>query len=294
MGTALLNLATRLIVVSEPPTGPPVLLENLSGQGLRLDWQAEKMRGGDPDSASLSIYNLHFGWRAALQASWATFSTMTIQLFVGWSGIPELLFRGDVWHFVAEQVSGADIITTIQARDGGAALRDTPPGGSTAVGLGIKLAVKLILKAMRIPAGPTALAAIDLAAAGNFAAETLQHVDTVGPGEALDLYMASIGLAWGLADGFFVVYRGGLRDDVLPVLLAPTSGLLEWRVVDDGGVEFLALTNVAVVPGCQVTLLDPSGVVIGGGPLRIDQVAFSGSTEGQSTMSATARKVVIL
>lgn len=294
MAMALLNLATRLILTTDPPVGPPVLVENLTGQGLRLDWQINKARGGDPDSCSLSIFNLHFGFRTMLQAAWATFSPMIVRLYIGWQGIPELVFTGDAWHFVAEKVQGADIVTAVQAMDGGGALRDTPPGGSTAIAMGIKLAVAQLLDMMGISPGPTAMAAITLACTGNVAAETLQRVDVTEPREALDVYMASIGLAWGIADGFFVVYRNGLRDDVLPVLLTPISGLLEWRVVDDGGVQFEALTNVSVVPGCQLTILDPTGVVVGGGPLRVDKISFNGSTQGTSTMTGTARKVAIL
>ncbi len=290
----LLNVASRLIIMTDPPTFPPILVENLTGQGLRLDWQVEKMRGGDPDSASLTIYNLATVSRALLATAWAAMMPTIVTLFIGWGGLPELVFRGDAWHMVPERVEGTDVLTTIQARDGGGAVRDTPPSGSTGFGLGLQLAVAQILGLMKLPPSSTAMASIAAAAAGNVAAQSLQHIDATEPREALDVLLASVGLGWGIADGMFVVYRGGLRDDVLPAILTPQTGLLNWRVVDDGGVEFEALAQSSVVPGCQVSILGPLGAVIGGGPLRIDEVRFSGSTEGVSTMAGVARKVVLL
>jgi len=290
----LLHVAARVIITTDPPMWPPILVENLTGQGLRLDWQVDKMRGPDPDSVSLTIYNLATVSRALLSAAWAAFAPTIISLYIGWGGLPELVFKGDAWHMVPERVEGTDIITTIQARDGGLALRDTPPSGSTGFSLGVQLAVAQILGQMGLTPSSTAMAAIGLAAGENPVAATIQHIDADEPREALDILLASVGLAWGIADGMFVVYRGGLRNDVLPAILAPKSGLLNWRVADDGGVEFEALAQAGVVPGCQVTINGPTGEVIGGGPLRIDEIRFGGSTEGLSTMTGVARKVVLL
>jgi len=289
----LLHVSTRLILTTEPPQWPPILVENLTGQGLRLDWQVAKARSSEPDSASLTIYNLSTVYRALLGTTWATWEPLIVRLYIGWGGLPEQVFRGEAWHLVSERVEGTDILTTIQARDGGTALRDTPPGGSTGFGLGLQLAVAQLLGQLQLQPSSTAMAAIAAAATGNVAAQGLQHVDVTEPREALDVLLASVGLAWGIADGRFVVYRGGLRDDVLPAVLAPQSGLLNWRVADDGGIEFEALAQACIVPGGQVTILGPTGQVMGGGPLRIDEVRFVGSTEGLSTMSGVARKVVL-
>lgn len=91
-----------------------------------------------------------------------------------------------------------------------------------------------------------------------------------------------------------MVFAGGLRMDILPSILTPQTGLLSWEELDDGGVEFDGLAQPRVCPGAQVQMLDMLGVPIGGGPLRIDKIQFSGASEGPSTMSGTARKALAL
>ena len=103
--------------------------------------------------------------------------------------------------------------------------------------------------------------------------------------------LASIGLAWGVAGGKIVVYKGGIRKDLLPSILAPVTGLLKWLELDDGGVQFTALAQPMIEPGGQITINDVFGVPVGGGPLRVERVTFSGSTVGTSTMEGVARKL---
>jgi len=296
-GAPLLNVAARLLVTTIPPTILPVLVDNASGQGLRLDWTVSKARSSDPDSATIAVYNLMTTARAQLAAAMAIPSVITrAMLFVGWGGISELVFGGDVMALRAADVEGTDIVTRFEARAGGRSIRDTPPSGSSAYGIQMHLAVSALLGQMQLPPSPAALATIVAAATAKApVAAMLQHVNLDEPRQALDLLMASVGLGWDVdAAGFFVVYVGGLRNDVLPAVLCPMSGLLQWSVVDDGGVQFEALAQATCVPGQQVTVLDELNVPVGGGPLRVERVEFVGSTTGESIMRGTARKLVPL
>jgi hypothetical protein len=55
-----------------------------------------------------------------------------------------------------------------------------------------------------------------------------------------------------------------------------------------------ALAQPRLVPGVQVTILDLTGVPLGGGPLRVERIEFNGSNEGESVMSGIARRVALL
>lgn len=301
MVAPLFNIAARV----EIRTTPPIVIDNTDGNGLRVDWLVDKSRCSQPDHATITAYNLPPAARLAISAALARSLVPTwpwpipvaipllVTLFVGWGGAPELLFTGQVWHATPERLTGTDVLTMLEAGDGVEPLRDTPPAGGAEFGIGVQLAVAKILGELGIQPAGTALAAIAEASAQVPAAQNFQFVSDGDPRDLLDQLMASIRLSWGVHDGHFVVYRAGLRNDVLPSILTPTSGLLQWDEADEG-VEFEALAQPRVAPGVQVQILDERNVSVGGGPLRVEQVSFVGSTVGPSTMSGTARKVALL
>ena len=90
------------------------------------------------------------------------------------------------------------------------------------------------------------------------------------------------------------MYRNGRRDDVLPAQLDFNSGLLKYATQDDGAVEIEALGQSRVVPGMQITVLDEFNIIVGGGPLRVERVSFSGSNHTNFLMSIEARTLEVL
>lgn len=293
MSLVMLNVASMLTIATVPPT---VLISHEQSQGLRVEWDVQKAVGSSPDTATITIYNLGLAGRKALEVASALPIPLTVQLSVGWGLVPELLFTGQAWEVKPEKKTGTNILSIIEAGDG-AFIADVPPSGGAWVGRTAAVAVAFHLQAMGLIPSPAAIAAIAEAGA-KLPISAWDDVDDGSPRDKLDDLMATLGLDWGVADGFFVVYRGGLRNDLVPSILMPASGLLSAELLDDGGVEFHALAQARVVPGLQVQILTagPGGSMLplGGGPLRVESVTFSGTSEGPSLMTGVARKVTLL
>lgn len=298
MITPQLQVAVQLAI----GTLPPIPVTNLTGDGLRIDWSVTKQVGPSIDSATVTVYNLDPTLRKAIAAAMVTRawavpiaharpSTLPIQLFVGWGGMPMLLFQGEAWKVEPEKHNGNDILTIITAGDGGPALRDTPPAGGSLGAAAVQLVVQQILATLGYTPSPAAFTIIAERAAS---LPLTSYVAVNDPHEDLDNYMASLGLSWGISDGFFVVYDGGLRNDLPQLQLSPgVGGLISWEPLDDGGLSFQALADARLVPGRQVLFADHLNVPISP-PLRVESVTFDGTTDGYSTMSGIARKVQIL
>lgn len=307
-GGPLLHVAARVVIqfavlgggaqeaalASGAVPGAVAMIDNSRGDGLRIEWEVEKVRGGSCDQAKITIYNLARLNREAIAAAVTVPAPLEVALLIGWSGVPELVFTGEIWRCVASRRTGTDVLTVLEAGAGAAALKDTPPAGGAAVGIAMQLVVAEILKNAQLKPSPTAMATIAAYAAKVPVSQLMGYTADRGTTQLLDECLASIGLSWGIDRGLFVVYAGGLRNDLLPSVLTPATGLLSWEELGDGGVQFEGLAQARVTPGLQLQVLDLLGKMIGGGPLRVEKVTFTGSTEGESLMSGVARKVQVL
>lgn len=304
MSGELFGVVARLAYRSTVhPSAPTAVITSQSGEGLYMEWDLQKTRTSSPDTATVRIFNLLPIHRADLALLSALPGRIKIELAIGWRGhgveptvntlfLPtDVVFVGEDWRVVPEEREGPDIVTTIEAGDGIEVTNAAPQGGSE-VALGMKLLVLLSLQQLGLKPSVGALAVIETEAA-KITVSIERPTHEIPPRERLDLLMASMDLAWGISGGEFVIYRGGLRNDLPPAILTPQTGLLKWSVTDDGGVEFEALARPIVTPGAQATLLDELGQTLGGGPLRIETVRFLGTTEGPSMMMGVARKAVL-
>ena len=271
---------------------PPILVTNLDGSGLTIEWSVDKTRTPEPDTARVRIVNLLQLSRKALAEVASLGLGLNVSLMIGWQKVPTMVFNGLAHKITPETFEGTDIVTTVECGAGGD-ISSSSPSSAAIAGAGVPLVLAKLLGDLKIPPSPTAFPEVTAAAAKVPAANLFQWVTTGNPREDLDLLMASIGLSWGIERGFFVVYAGGLRNDLLPLLLSPSTGLVKWAPLDDGGYEFEALADASAAPGQQVIMTDEKSLPIGG-PLRIDKLVYTGSTRGPSIMQGTARKVVIL
>jgi hypothetical protein len=297
MTLPMLNVAATLAIASAPPV---LLASNEQLPGLRFDWTVEKTATPDPDTATITVFNLGVVSRKALEAALALPIPLVVTLSVGWGLVPEVLFVGQVWKAQPEVKTGQDILSILEVGDGALPTRDTPPAGGAWVGQVAAIATTAIATSMGLIPSPSALAAISEAGAA-LPVAAWQATGDGEPRQQLDDLMATLGLSWGVQDGQFVVYRAGLRNDLPPSILTPISGLLHAEIVDDGVVQFDALAQPRIVPGVQVQIMRPGPggnlttmIPVGSGPLRVDSVIFSGSTQGPSMMTGTARKVALL
>jgi hypothetical protein len=284
------QVATRLFI----GVAPPVLLEDLTGDGLRIEWEVQKQRGPTPDTATITVYNLSAITRLALATYRGTGLKLIIKLFAGWGRLPEQLFSGGAWNVTADRRSGTDILTVLECGDGLNELRDTPPAGGGTIGLAMAELVALYVLSLGLKMSPFALSLIAQTAAAFPITQRFNMTFDSEPRAALNVLMASIGLSWGVDDETFVVYKGGLRNDLLPSILAPQSGLLSWTPLDGGGLEFEAVAQPRVVPGIQLQCFNTRGAMLGGGPLRCETISFSGCSQGPHVMRGIARPVQVL
>jgi hypothetical protein len=314
----MLNVTAQLLVRSVPP----VLLKNDSGLGLRIEWEVEKSITTTPDKAKIRIYNLAKVSRAAIEAAAALPVPTKVDLYIGWRGLlpvgvpPTLLFSGTLWKVIPElwdddytggvtraglreERTGLDIVTELEATDGGVELRDTPASGTTAVAIGVNLALNLVLGQLGVTASPAAIGIV-VSRAAALPVQAFQDVSHLDPEDQLDALMATIGLSYSFKAGFFVVYEGGLIKEELLVNLGPQSGLLRVNKSGAGAIEFEALAQAEVGPGTPVQFfekLTPAGVpipVLTGGPVGVESVIFRGATEGPSLMEGVAREVQVI
>ena len=293
-----------LNVVASLQIAPPgVILENLTGQGLRIDWQIEKCIGPSPNTCDLVIYNLNLAQREALAVASAAPIPLIVSLQIGWAGlapagIPEIVFIGQVWEIEATKKENTNVLTLIKIGDGAKPLADTPPNGGTLIGITFAAMVNVLAAELGLPVSPAATTKIAEKAAA-LPVPTFQFTGDESPRDYLNVVLASLGLSWGVEDCILVVYQGGLLPTppgFLPPLLAPFSGLLSFRELDDGSLNFEALAIPAVKPGALVLFQDfdfTTGITktIGGAPMRIERVQFTGSTMGPSIMTGLARRL---
>ena len=284
------NVGVRLFIASVPP----VLIQNFVGESLYVQWDVRKDNTSSPDFARITIYNLDPALRAPVERV-ASFPTpATVQLHVGWGLIPDLLFLGQPWKVTPARKTGLDVLTILECGDGARAARETgPPGGSAAIAVTIELELELYLAQLGYLPVPGALEVVKLAALSK-ALPAYKPTFDGSPRERINEIMASVGLGWGIQDGFFVVYTGGLVLGEAPLLINPQTGLLFWETLDDGAVEFEALTQARVRPGAQVILQDNNLVPLGGGPTRVESISYSGTSDGPSVMRGTARPLALL
>lgn len=302
---AMFGVTVQLLVTTVPPIAldntTPASLDAPIGDTLRIDWQVTKKIGSSADECTIQIYNLSLPNRVALSEAkrtgrgWPKSVVTRVQLDIGWGGIPEPLFLGEVVHFEAGRQVGPDVVTTITALTGGVARFVPPAGGSS---FGLAASALLITEAARMGyfVSPSMLALVESRSAAKAITAWSKPGDQE-PQVLLDWLFATLDLTWGV-DTFnnIVAFENGVRLDVPMVVLGPTTGLLNATPANDG-IDFEGLAQPKVVPGGQLQFLEVGQFGIerpSGPPMRCETISFAGSSYGQSVMRGTARPIEVL
>lgn len=264
------------------------------GEGPLVEWSVVKQLGRTPDHATVSIYNLDFPSRALIRGFLEQPLPVVVQLFVGWNGIPELLFRGDIVTIEPERRDPTDIVTTIQASDSLTALADTPPIGGSFMAFAVETLIVMLVQQLGLVSTPAATATI--AARANdpqykLPAANFQVALNGDPASLMDDIMASLDLNWKAESGFLVVYEHNIRPELAalpPILLGPSSGLESFTRINSSTFEFTALGQSRCVPGAPVQFMNELMAPVGP-TLFVETVSFAGSSETTSTMTGVAK-----
>lgn len=274
------------------------VLPDLTGDGLRVEWDILLSRTSSADQGTISIYNLaavtrlavHTAWRAAPRAFLASFS-------LGWDGVALQLFRGQVWRFVPEaREGGSDVVTTVDLGDGAITMRDGPPVLSAAFASGpLTLILQALVGALGVPIDPVSLKTIQEKAALLPIATWETYVIAGDPSDRLDELIDTLGLEWKIYGGVLIVMDkgiAGVTNRITAPVISPSTGLLSWSPTDDGGLELVALANPRVIPGVQIAVSDEYRKPIGAPRHRVSSVQFTGTNYGDSLMTIVARRAV--
>lgn len=274
---------------------PPFTIDNTLGDSALVEWSLDLRMGSTPQHAQITIYNLDPFLRLGLSLARKAELPIGVTLLLGWGGFLELAFNGKLWKLEAARVERTDTVTTLDVAVGLIEARDQPPAGGVDFGAVMSVLVaRAVVKLGYIPN----LIAEGIIAERAAKRQILAFKKAAGKTDKafLDDVCAAVDLDWGVdpLTNQFVVFAGGLRNDVLPAILDPGHGLLTWSELDDGGVELEALTQPRLVPGAQITVLNEQNVIQGGGPLRIESVQTQGSSETTSVSRITARKLELV
>lgn len=290
--------SARLILVPAP-------IVNFDGDGLKIEWDIQRTRGGDPDQGTITVYNLSPFARKAIHEAWKAFTQVItgylVEFGIGWGALTERVFVGDCWNFIPEVRVGEDVLSVFHLGDGNQRIRDATTLGTSFVSSSLDPIITLLVSApppvgMGFPIDPASKAYF-LAQAAAMPVQTWNNWVLAGdPQDRLDELIDTLGLEWKIHNGAFIVLDKGNSATAAPLatVLNSGSGLLEWAQEDDGSIAVQALANPNVKPGSQIVVQDSFGVPVGAVAHRVDSVRFVGSTDGDSLMHIVARKVVLI
>lgn len=207
---------------------------------LRVEFEVAKTNESNPNSATIKIYNLSEKTRGILEAA-----DSSITLEVGYRDISEVVFVGDVTK-VVHDMQETDILSTIEAADGGNRFRTArldkafPPGATTTA------VFEDLIKALGLPRG----AVLGVPTTGYPHGLTLSglvrgHLDTLTKKNELE---------WSIQDGAIQIIPANLPTTDSIVVLKSSTGLVGKPNKTASGVEFKSLINPLLKPGRRVKL----------------------------------------
>lgn len=227
-------------VVIGPAGGQGVEIE-----GLKIKASVDRTKGSKPDKAKIEIYNLGDALARAVED---TSARNVIQLFAGFAGTAPRIFAGEIRKGRARTTTqGTDMITRIEAKDGGTAYRSARLTKSWGRGVRMSDVVAEVGRAFGVPISlPAGVADVSVT----------QGLTVNGPArETLDRLARSMGFEWGFEDGKIVTTTpGGDTGQEAPRLTYET-GLISLERTDKG-INAVALVSPRIRPRRIVSVRD--------------------------------------
>jgi hypothetical protein len=234
---------------------------------IRIVFDVEKTSEVNTNSAKIKIYNLNKNSRAILQQE-----NVVIILEVGYENNVDQLYVGDIIKSSTEKIEG-DLVTSIEAKDGGFALENANLDKSYKAGTNIKDVAKDVIKSMEDIAG------ITVNSLDEIKDEVLQNGMSItgASRKTLDNIIEKQGLEYSIQDNELQIIKkdGSTAEDA--VLLTPETGLLGKPIEREKGIQYKALIQTTKIrPGrrIRITSSDIDGVFIN------KKVNYKGDTHG--------------
>ena len=265
---------------------------------LDCSFEVTKSTKREPNTATCKIWNLSPEHRRQLDRT----SRLALTIEAGYVDSTSLLFSGDVR--VAQSGPGVerrrkadktkmrgvrdsvDIVTEIEAEDGGNSYRTATVQRSFARGTPVTAVLRAAVEAMGIGEGNLYELGLD-ASLGDVG---MYENGTVLAGQAhreVDRIVRSCGLTWSVQNGALQLKRGRNALATSAVRLSPSTGLVGSPSMDaDGFVEAVSLLNGSLYPGRPVVLASRDIE----GSFQVKRVRHAGETTGQEWYSHTVLK----
>lgn len=243
--------------------GPPGGLGR-SWSDVRVEFSVERSLRKDPNTASISLYNLDSVSVGIIQTTGAV-----VQLLAGYGSLPFLLFSGDIARRgVTVERSGTDRIVTIEAGDGELAFTEARFNWHFEAGTPNATILSTILSTLGLGIAP-----------GDPLPPYVYPLPLTFTGrasEALDRLCRDVGVSYSIQDGNVqILLPGSGRKGVAP-LISPETGLVASPSQTDDGANFRCLLNGNIKPGSFVSLISETL----SGFYKAEKVTHRGDTHG--------------
>lgn len=250
-----------------------VIVDTLRVSDLRVSFSVEKTIGSKPNKASIRVYNLGPSQRAELTRK----GRVKAAIQAGYEGIEFGIFLGEL-DVVRHELSGPDVITTIEAADGAHAMQTSRVHRSFGPGTSVGSVLGAAAEALGVDPGNSLVAfagrALGSSGLTSFGAGTVVSGNAA---RELDRLTQAAGLEWSIQDGRIQVVERGATVQADPRLLAPSSGLVGSPTVgEEGKIKAKAALLPDLEPGRPVRI--ESAMVSGW--YRIESVRYTGDTHG--------------
>lgn len=244
-------------------------------QPLDIEFEVEKSTAREPNTVSISVYNLNSSHRDQLKDA----NRVGVILEAGYRG-GELttIFSGDL-RDVESSWDGLDVVTKLEGEDGGNSYREARLQRSFAAGTPVLTVLRAAVEAMGIGEGN--LRELSELAIEDTGSTYPEGTVLSGPARrAVDRLVRSCGYQWSIQDGNFQIRQRGRPVRGTATVLSPETGLLgsPSRSKPERGRPRVTNAQCLLVPGLypgRVILLRSREIE---GQFMARKVKFSGST----------------
>jgi hypothetical protein len=260
-----------------------IVVDTLKITELKAVFNVSKSTKPEPNTASLSIYNLNEDHRKQIEAK----PTVPVSITAGYKDKSSLIFLGNLREVVSSR-EGADIITSISSGDGEKKKRTGKISKSYPKKTPIKTVIKDLAKAVGLGEGnlEKAIATAKLKSTSDLLLPG-GYVVKGNAARELTWLLYSSGLEWSIQNGALQILTKKASLQTTAIKLTPNTGLLGSPSQDSKGI---LKAECLLIP-----YLDPGRLVVVesefvNGQFRIENVNYSGDTFGEWKAAIEAKK----
>lgn len=256
-----------------------VIVDTLQLDGLRVVFGVTKSLKSEPNTCSVTVYNLSPDHRAQLEElkpkKGAT-RGIPVKIEAGYKAGTSLIWLGDL-RTVDSVRDGADWITQLSSGDGEKGIQN----GRIAVSYGPKtdstIALRAIVRSLGVDEGNIGKVVAELKLRGKGELFASGKVLAGPAARMMDDFCRSADLEWSVQDGAVQLLDRGKALAAKAILLTPDSGMVGSPTVNQDGVLSARMLMAPDVRPGRLLVVKSARIT---GNYRIETAKWSGDTEG--------------